>query len=181
MKKLFIGTVVLGLGMVLSSCAEMKSFNLESITKQVPAINKKVPAGTVMGGVDFKSGEVLCASYENKGLKDNEYRVATVATSASPQTNNQAEVIFIRDGEKKWTHYVIPSHKADKSEITLGRIVFRPYHHANADEMETDQYRKNQWYLQRVTSVDEIFKGIVEVDGRNSNIKWLRIPDQAIE
>lgn len=173
MKRLLTGMIILGFAMVMFSCAEMENLNLSSISKHVPT-------GTVMGGDGFKSDEVLCAYRENQGLKDNTYYVAKVVTPATPQTKNQAEVIFVADGKKMWTQYVIPSHKADKSEIKLGTMVFR-HVWANSDDISADSYRKQYWRLQRVSSTDEIFKGVVEVEGKKSHIKWLRIPDQVIE
>ena len=172
MKRLFIGMMVLGFAMIMFSCAEMEKLNIPTIAKHVP--------GTVMGGGGFKSGEVLCAYYDNRGLKDNTYYVAKVVTPATPQTKNQAEVIFVSDGKQMWTKYVIPSHNADKSEIKLGTMVFR-HVWANSDDISAESYRKKYWRLQRVSSTDEIFKGVVEVEGKKSHVKWLRIPEQVIE
>ena len=67
-----------------------------------------------------------------------------------------------------------------KEEIKLGGIVFR-HTWASGEDISAENYRKKYWGLGRVSSTDEIFKGVVEVQGRKSHIKWLRIPDQPVE
>ena len=79
-----------------------------------------------------------------------------------------------------WTKYVIPSHTASKEEIKLGMIVFR-HTWAGNEDITAENYRKRYWLLGRMSSTDELFKGVVEVQGNKSHVKWLRIPDQPIE
>lgn len=165
----FVGVLALS----LMSCAEVKKMDIAGITSQIPT-------GTVIGGGGFKKGEVLCASNESRGLLDNSYYVAKVVTPATAGTKNQAEVIFVQDGKKMWTKYVIPSHKASKEEVKLDGIVFR-HTWASGEDISAESYRKQYWALGRVSSTDELFKGVVEVQGKKSHVKWLRIPDQPVE
>jgi len=174
MKRCITCLMLLGFALSIASCAEVEKMGVGRIGKKVP------PPGTVIAGDGFKEGEVLCAYYEGRGLLDNTYNVAKVVTPASPQTKNQAEVIFIRDGKKKWTKYVIPSHKATKEEMKLGAIVLR-HVWASSEDISAESYRKQYWQLGRVSSTDELFKGVVEVKGKKCNVKWLRIPDKPIE
>lgn len=173
MKRVLAAVFVGVLALCLMSCAEVKKMDVTGITS-------KIPTGTVIGGGGFKKGEVLCATHETRGLLDNYYYVAKVITPASASTKNQAEVIFVHNGKKMWTKYVIPSHKASKEEIQLGNIVFR-HTWASSEDISAESYRKQDWRLGRVSSTDELFKGVVEVQGEKSRIKWLRIPDQPIE
>ena len=171
MKRLFTGLTILGFALTLLSCAEVKKLDV---------ISKRIPTGTLTGGVDFKKDEVLCGYYDDRGLLDNTYHAAKIMTPASSLTKNQAEVIFVRDGKKKWTKYVIPSHKAEKTELKLGVLVLR-HAWASSEDIRAEGYRKQYWSLQRISSTDELFKGVVEVEGQKSHIKWLRIPDQSLE
>ena len=140
-------------------------------------IPQHVSSGTVLGGGGFEDGEVLCAYYDNQGLIDIIYYVAKIMTPATSQTENQTEVVFTRDGKKMWTKYVIPSHKAETSEIELGMLVFR-HVWADRNKISADNYREQYWQLKRVISTDELIKGVVEVEGKMSHVKWLRITDQ---
>lgn len=173
MKRFLTGLSILGFALTLLSCAEVKKLDVSSISK-------RVPTGTLTGGVGFKKDEVLCGYYDNRGLLDNTYHVAKVMTPASSLTKNQAEVIFVHDAKKKWTKYVIASHKAEKSELKLGMLVLR-HVWASSEDIRAEGYRKQYWSLQRISSIDELFKGVVEVKGKKSHVKWLRIPDQSLE
>jgi len=173
MKRILAAVSLVGLALALISCAEVKKMDIAGITS-------KIPTGTVIGGGGFLKDEVLCATHESRGLLDNTYYVAKVVTPATVGTKNQAEVILVHNGKQMWTKYVIPSHTASKEEIKLGMIVFR-HTWASSDDISADSYRKQYWALGRVSSTDELFKGVVEVQGDKSLVKWLRIPDQPIE
>ena len=47
--------------------------------------------------------------------------------------------------------------------------------------MDEDRYRKQAWYLGRISSVDELFKDVVEVNGKKMQIQWIRIPEIPVE
>lgn len=174
MKRLIVGLAILGFVATFFSCAEVKKIDITSLTTAFPT------TGTLIGGGGFKKGEGLCGYYEDRGLLDNTYYVAKVVTAASSQTKNQAEALFVHNGKKKWTKFVIPSHKAKKNELKLGMIVFR-HTWAGGEDISAESYRKQNWYLGRISSTDELFKGVVEVKGKKSYVKWLRVPDQRIE
>lgn len=179
MRKVFFIVTALALLFIFSGCETMDT--VLKGAEVVGDIKDKAPAkGSTVGGIDFKKDEVLCSWYENENLLDNRYYVAKIMTAASAATKNQAEVLFVDSGEKKWSHFVIPSHKADKNEMKLGEVVF--YHRAaRSEELSAENYRKDYWRLGRISSVDELFKGKVEVAGDSVFVKWLRIPDKPVE
>jgi len=180
MRKVFIMlTAFLALLFIFSGCETM-----DTVLKGADVVGDiadKAPAkGSTVGGIDFKKGEVLCSWHENENLLDNRYYVAKIMTAASAATKNQAEVLFIESGEKKWSHFVIPSHKAGKNEMKLGAVVFR-HDWANNEDIGAENYRKCRWYFGRISSIDELFKGKVEVAGDSVFVKWLRVPDKPVE
>lgn len=131
------------------------------------------------GAVDFKSGEVLASIGNELDPTDMYYLVSKVLTPASPATKNQAEVLFVQDGKKDWCSFVIPSHKASKEELTIGRLVFVLYGWENYDakSVNSESYRMSDWRLERITSIDELFKNRVEVGGGKYDPGLVRIPD----
>ncbi|MDY6934664.1 MAG: hypothetical protein SVZ03_10650 [Spirochaetota bacterium] len=175
MKKLSVIIVAFSLfGSVTCSTVE----GLMSDTNSMKGLASNIPATTSIGGVDFKRGEVLCGWYEDSSLMNNSYYAAKILTPATPATKNQAEVLFVK-GEKKWIKTVLPSHKAQKSELGLNKIVlFHGYGYRK--DMKQDLYRKGSWRLGRITSTDELFKGIVEIKGKKYNIKWIRVTNQPL-
>jgi hypothetical protein len=60
----------------------------------------------------------------------------------------------------------------------VGKVLFAPVWHRDAKDISDEDYRKGLWKLGRVTSVDELFKDIVEVNGEKYYWKWLRVPDK---
>lgn len=128
---------------------------------------------------DFKADEVLVANGD--AMMDPPYRLARVLKAASEATKNQAQVVYVRDGSKEWARYVVPSHKANKKELEVGAVVFYPGGWAEYEQMSAEDYRKTDWRLGRVTSTDDLFKGLVEVSGENYYTQWLRIPEGQIE
>lgn len=134
-------------------------------------------------GVDFKSGEVLCSDGAENDALDMSYQVATILTPASPATKNQAQVLFVGNGEKAWASFVVPSHKAAKAELTVGKLVYRPsgYSDYDAKNVDAQTYRQLTWILERVTSVDELFKNRVEVGGSKYDPALIRIPEISLE
>ncbi len=147
----------------------------------VGEITDKVPLeGTSEISLDFKSNEVLCSYYEGRTLTKNIYYTAKILTPATAATKNNAEVIFVRNGKKAWSRYVIPSHKASKAEMKLGKMVL--YHvWANSENISADSYRKQYWRFGRISSTDDLFKDKVEVSGKSVYVKWLRMPNRPVE
>lgn len=179
MRKLIIIFTVLALLFIFSACTTMDSVlkGVEVVGNITDTTPGKV---TPVTGVDYKKGEVLCSYYEGRSLVDNTYYTAKVLTPASDATKNQAEVIFVGSGKKAWSQFVIPSHKANDKELQLGMLVL--FHvWANRDNIDDDAYRKQYWSFGRISSIDELFKGKVEVNGKSMFVKWLRISDQPVE
>lgn len=147
----------------------------------VGEITDKVPIkGTPMTSLDFKRNEVLCSYYEGRSMTKNTYYTAKILTPASAATKNSAEVIFVHNGKKKWSQYVVPSRKASEKEMKLGMMVL--YHvWAKSDNISADSYRKQYWGFGRISSTDDLFKGKVEVNGKSMFVKWLRISNQPVE
>jgi hypothetical protein len=136
-------------------------------------------AGGIPEKVGLRNDEILCASNPDTELVGNTFYAAKILTPASAQTKDQAEVIYVRDGEKGWA-IPVKSHVATKEEMELGKMVF---YHSDAwrEEMSADAYRKGSFYLKAISSVDDLFKGMVEVGGNKYYVKHLRIPEQPVE
>ncbi len=165
------GIILLFLGFFIS-CA--------SVSSKLPGIpltsGVSLQPQAITGGVDFRDGEVLCAS--NTDPYHAHFYVARVLTQPSASTKNQAEVVYLRDGKKEWVNFVIPSRKATKQDLVVGKVLFAPVWHRENKEISDEEYRKGQWELGRVTSVDDLFKDIVEVNGQKYYWQWLRVPDR---
>ena len=132
-----------------------------------------------MAVADFKDGEVLAAVSESTPLMENHYMASKVLKPASEATKGQAEILVVGNGEKLWSSFVIPSHKAGEAEIQLGMSLF--YHNwAHSEDINPEDYRKMKWFIGTVSNTDEMFKGLVEVNGDRLYLKWLRIPDQPL-
>lgn len=132
---------------------------------------------------DFKSGEVLCSIGTDEDPTDMHFAVAKVMTPASDATKNQAEVLWIDGGKKEWSSFVVPSHKAQKAELTIGKLVFHLNGWSEYEEknVSAENYRQSHWKLGRVTSLDEMFKNFVEIDGTKYDWRLVRIADIPLE
>lgn len=173
---LWVAFVAVGVLLGLIGCGTVSDLVGQEIASSV---SSGVPAKTV-AVADFKDGEVLCATDEGDPLLDNTYYAAKILTPASAATKNQAEALLVSDGKKLWTEFVIPSHKAAKEELQLGKLVL--YHvWASSENISPEDYRLHGWYIGRITNTDELFKNLVEVGGDRKYIKWIRIPDQPLE
>jgi hypothetical protein len=157
------------------SCKTLKNVDVTDITG---SISTDSMASAVSGGIDFKKGEVLCA-YNDTSMTKANYYAAKVLTPASSATKNQAKVLFL-NGKEKWTSYVIPSHKASKTEMQLSKYVLYSSY-ARYEDVSQDHYRKTNWYLGKITSTDELYKNMVEVKGKKYYVKWLRIPETVVK
>lgn len=131
------------------------------------------------GTVDFRSGEQLCSYTERDTVTANSYKAAKIITPPSEATQNQAEVLFA-DGDKMWTRFVLRTHKPSKAELSVGDMVLYMPHFSDDEEVTAEHYRKQRWEFGRVTSTDELFKDMVEVDGEPLRIKWLRVSDESV-
>lgn len=131
---------------------------------------------SAIGGVDFRDGEVLCAAGTDPYKED--FYAGRIVTQPSTATKNQAEVVYLKDGNKEWVNFVIPSRKVTKQDLVVGKVLFAPVWHRNDKDVSDEDYRKGLWKLGRVSSVDELFKDIVEVNGEKYYWQWLRVPDK---
>lgn len=163
------GILLLFLGFFVS-CA--------SVSSKLPGLTSglSIQPQAITGGVDFREGEVLCASGTDPYHED--FYTARIVTPPSAATKNQAEVVYLRDGRKEWVNFVLPSRKATKQDLVVGKVLFAPVWHRADKDISDEDYRKGLWKLGRVTSVDELFKDIVEVNGEKYYWQWLRVPDR---
>ncbi len=179
MRKMFLWAMILAVMALLIGCETMdKVMHGADVVGDVA--QKATPVQGAVGEVEFRDGEVLCASYDNESMMDNRYWVSKILTQPSASTNNQAEVLFIRSGDKMWSPFVIPSHKASKSDMELGKIVLYSDKY-DWEDLDAEAYRKGSWYMGRISSTEDLFKDMVEVNGRSMYIQWLRIPEVPVE
>ena len=184
MKKEVFPVVLVLIGLLFFSCSSMDDVmrgmdTVDRIGSKASSASAAV-GGSSVGGVDFRKGEILSSTEENKELADNSFRAAKVITPASNSTQGQAEVLFA-NGDKKWVMYTLPSHKATEGELRVGDLVLYMYYTSDNEDVTEDGYRNDTWQFGRITSTDEVFKGMVEIDGRSHYIKWVRIADSRVE
>jgi len=159
---------------LLASCAGL-SLPGVSVGLSAPNLSGGAsPMASSAGGMDFKKDEVLCLRSDDDPLTGS-YYLGRVLTPASGATKDQAEVLFVESGKKEWSARVLPSRKTDKPDYTIGTTVFYPSGWADHEKLDQDQYRFATWRLGNVTNNDELFKGMVEVDGDKYYTKLLRI------
>ncbi len=176
MKKLCIIAFVASL-ILLAGCGSLPVTDLAS---GVLSAGKGVQAAAqVAEGVDFRSGEVLASDGTDINVEGMYYYVSKVVTPATAATKKQAEVLFVENGKKAWASFVIPTHKALKAELTVGKLVFvlTSYYDFDAKNVSVDEYRKGRWNLERITSTDELFKSRIEAGGYKYHPELIRIPD----
>ncbi len=178
MKKYLITAIIAGLA-VLSGCSSIPGLPTDLIS----AGQSIQATAQVAEAIDFKSGEVLASDGTGNDVTGMTYYVGKVLTPASDATKKQAEVLFVGSGAKAWASFVIPSHKAQKTELTVGRLVFvlSNYRDSEAKDVDLKEYRQSRWDLGRITSLDEMFKNRVEIDGIKYHPGLVRIADIALE
>jgi hypothetical protein len=146
----------------------------------MPSVGGIVPQSMQTAVADFRSDEVLSTTIEGP-MMDGQYYIAKVLTPASDATKNQSQVLFVGDGSKAWVQWIIPSRKAEKADFAVGAVVLYPSGWAGYTTISAEEYRANQWRLGRVTSIDEMFKDLVEVAGESYSWKMLRVPTVKVE
>ena len=109
------------------------------------------------------------------------YDLAKILTPASDKTKQQSEVLFVKDGSKAWVKWVIPSRKAEKADFVVGAVLLYPHGWAGYDKISPEEYRTNRWLMGRVTSVDDMFKNMVEISGESYGINLIRVPTVKVE
>lgn len=146
---------------------------VQGVTERAGSVSAKA------GAVDFRSGEQLCSYTDRDTVTGNSFKAAKILTPPSDATQNQAEVLFA-DGDQLWTRFVLRTHKPSASELSVGDMVLYMPHYSDDEEVSEEAYRNQRWEFGRVTSTDELFKDMVEVDGQPQRIKWLRVTDQPV-
>ncbi len=168
----------------LMMCCSLLIVSCETLTdieQGASAISGTVSKGAAVSGsaasrgaVDFRNDEVLCSVSDDESRENARYLPAVILTAPTAATGNQAEVLY-PDGKKDWTRIVLPSRKANDSDLKIGGSVLYMYYQSDDEDMSQEKYRNNAWTFGTVTSTDEIFKGVVEIDGRPMLVKWIRI------
>jgi hypothetical protein len=186
MKNLKYFLILSAIILALASCGSMPSPTVSGVLGAVAggAASGSASSGGAIAApaaaVEFQSGEVLASADAGK-MSDAAYYVSKVLAPASPDTKNQAQVIMIEDGKKYWVNYILNSRKAAKSDFVVGATVFVLSGWGGHDEISADTYRKARWALGNVTSIEELFKGHVEVDGIQFAVNYVRVPTDPIK
>ncbi len=179
MKRSVLFTGLFMIGVLLNSCGSMP---VPGVSVNIPGPNLSGVAATASSAevMDFKKDEVLCLSPQDQSINGSFY-LGRVITPASKETKNQAEVLFIEDGVKGWTSKVILTRKVEKSDLTIGTLVFYPEGWQMHEKMSQDQYRFATWKLGRITNHDELFKNLIEIAGESYYYSMIRIPLEKVE
>lgn len=135
---------------------------------------------TKAGAADLRSDEMLCSYTDRDSVAENHFKAAKILTPPSSSTQNQAEVLFA-DGEKTWTRYAVATHKPSEGELRVGELVLYMPYYSDDEEVSAETYRDTDWVFGRITSTDALFKQMVEVNGEELYLKWLRVADEPVE
>ena len=160
----------------ISSCETLSDIE-QGASKISGTMSKGAAVGgsaTSLGSVDFRKDEVLCSVSGNEAREKARYLPALILTAPTAATGNQAEVMY-PDGKKDWTYIVLPSRKANEADLKIGESVLYMYYQSDDEDMTQEKYRNSSWSFGTVTSTDELFKGVVEIDGRPMLVQWIRI------
>lgn len=120
----------------------------------------------------LKEGEVLASpdSNQDKWKIGTRLIACTIETEASSKTNGEYQVAYAfgtadwQKGQKHWTVLVITkSHPATKEELKKGMLALATGSHPDRDDM-----RKAKWRIVRVSGLDNLYKGQVNVKKFNT-------------
>ena len=173
MKKNLLGVLaVCGVVVILSGCATvLGAFGLSGRAQTVTAR---------AGLVDFRADEQLVSTTSTADVTQNNFSAAKILTPPSAATANQAEVLFA-NGNRNWARTVLDTYKPKNEDLFVGRWVLYMYNYSHRDQVTQDNYRRARWDFARVTSVDELFRGRVELGGRSVYVKWTRVTDEVFD
>jgi hypothetical protein len=174
-----IAILVILTALVFASCAGLAPMVVSQGFSAVSSGSSNVAAAPA-AVADFQSGEILCSADANS-MADSGYYVAKIISPASPATKNQAQVVFISDGSKSWVNYAVNSRKATKADFAIGATLFYLNGYQGYDKIDADSYRKSEWLLGTITSVESLYKNNVEVGGYLYNIQYLRVPTDPLK
>ncbi len=176
MKKIIV--FILFSSLLIASCETFSDLEqgVSSLSGKISDSSSGTATGAIKDEVDFRDKEVLCSVSKDASKKEAYYLPALILTEPSSATANQAEVMFA-NGKKDWTHIVLPSRKAQDDDLKIGGSVLFMFYQSDDEDMTEEKYRTNEWQFGNVTSTTELFKGVVEVDGRSVLVKWVRIAE----
>jgi len=191
MKRILSYIVILVAVLGLAGCWTLRDAMEDALVKGVTkggraeaapekAEPKENPKADVAPVADFKPDEVL-ATGETGTMMECGYAVAKVLTPASNATKNQSEVLYMRNGSKEWSKWVLSSRKAEKGDFKVGAVLLFPAGWQGYDNLSGDDYRNTDWRLGRVTATDDLFKNRVSIAGESFNIAYVRTPTTKIQ
>ena len=147
----------------------------------IPVLVAGFAAGQAqIGELDFHPDEVLFG-YGGESVFECYYYVGTIVTPGSEKHNNQEELIAVRDGKSYWSRFVFRSHKAEATELQLGSFVFYPLEFVGVERIDAERYRSADWDLGQISSLKQLARGAVEVDGTPCDLGLLRLPDVPLQ
>ncbi|NNM66473.1 MAG: hypothetical protein HKM06_00525 [Spirochaetales bacterium] len=161
----------------LSACSSLPSGvgdvlgSVSSLTNNASSADAVATAAAPIG---FPSGDVLADNGTSQTDGDN-WWVVKVLTPPSADTKNQAKVLRVEDGKEYWANFVTPTHKTVQADLVLGAKVFFMPQNSMDNKVTETEYTQYPWQLGRVTSVDDLFKGEVQINGTEYYIKWTRM------
>ncbi len=173
MKALLGWSVVIVTLVLLGSCSSLPS-SVGNVLGSVAAGNASSNAtASAAAPIGFPSGDVLATA--DSSQTDGTYWVVKVITPASAATKNQAQVLRVEDGKEYWANFVTPTHKTVQAQLALGSEVYYLPRDSMNSSVDEQSYTQDPWQLGRVTSVDDLYKGEVQISGTEYYIKWTRM------
>ncbi len=160
---------------LLGSCASLPSSVTGALGSVVPSGGGGAVAAASAAPVDFTADMVLATDSESQ--TEGNYYVVKVLTPASAATKNQAKVLRVSDGKEMWVNFVTPSHKTVQAQLSLGASVFYEPGDSGYDKITADDYTHGTWRLGKVTGLDNLYKGQVQISGDLYYVKWTRMPN----
>lgn len=171
MRRLIITLIVLcALLLLIPGCETIRRFTGVGPTISTQALT-----------IDFRPGEQLVSIRDADTIAGDRFMAGRIMTVPSEATQGQAEVI-LANGNRRWSRHVLDTRKATPADLYVGRMVlYMRWSYYSNDRMTQDTYRNSEWYFGRVTSVDQLFRGRVEIAGRDMNVSWVRVTDALVE
>lgn len=178
---------LLAIFIVITGCESMgdvfegaaKDLATDSVSK--PTTTSGSTSESDSGILDFKDGEILVA-YEGSTWEKSNYLVATTLTRASEETKNEGEFLFVNRGSSRWTSWFYESYIPSQDELQIGqKVFFSGNGMAQFGPMDRDSYRSSWWYIGRITELDELFKGVVSINGKAYKLEAVRLPAEPFE
>ena len=101
---------------------------------------------------------------------------------ATTDTKNEGEFLFVNRGTSRWTPWFHESYIPQKEELDIGMKVFYCNNgKAHLGPMDRDSYRDSWWYIGRITETDDLFKGVITINGDPYQLEAIRLPVESFE